>query len=408
MNNGDLISVIVPVFNVAPYLNKCIASVASQTYRNLQIILVDDGSTDESGEICDSFAGCDERIKVIHKENAGCDSARKAGMRVADGKYVAYLDGDDWIEPDMYETLLCYAKKYDVCVVESGVFLGDSKEKKRLPFLPEGMYAGARFDKVVAPRLVFSGRFFRHGVSPYLFSKLFRHDVVYNYQMSEATDTMLADDFLVALPAIAKTRSLYVSDACFYHYSTRWGSNKRASDFRLLDVIGNNFWRWVSMFPSGYERQMVYTILYFLIWKTPESLDAGKELCLIPYGGIRRGSRVVLYGAGAVGCILERYIRQSGCLELIAWVDRDFADLQCTGKNIVSPGEITSLDGFDYIVIAVLIAGVHEQIKHDLLDLGVDNEKIRTVSPDCSTDPVGFIKKIDCRELSEITRHEWC
>lgn len=101
----DLISVIVPVYKVEAYLDKCVQSIADQTYRNLEIILVDDGSPDRCGEICDAWAAKDSRIKVIHKNNGGLSDARNAGMAVATGEYIAFVDSDDWIEEEMYQRL---------------------------------------------------------------------------------------------------------------------------------------------------------------------------------------------------------------------------------------------------------------------------------------------------------------
>jgi glycosyltransferase involved in cell wall biosynthesis len=101
-----LLSVIIPVYNVENYLPKCIKSVLMQTYSNLEIVLVNDGSTDRSGQICENFKVVDERIKVIHKQNGGLSSARNAGLDVATGQLIAFLDSDDWIEKEMYEILI--------------------------------------------------------------------------------------------------------------------------------------------------------------------------------------------------------------------------------------------------------------------------------------------------------------
>lgn len=115
-----LISVIVPVYNVEQYLPKCIDSILAQTYENLEIILVEDGTRDSSGLICDEYAKKDSRIRVIHKENGGLSSARNAGMEIARGEYFGFVDSDDWIEPEMYETLLAYSQKHDADVVCCG------------------------------------------------------------------------------------------------------------------------------------------------------------------------------------------------------------------------------------------------------------------------------------------------
>lgn len=113
---SDLISIIVPVYNVEKYLKRCVKSIINQTYKNLEIILVDDGSTDKSPLICDEF--CDERIKVIHKENGGLSDARNAGLKICKGAFISFIDSDDYIENDMIEILYnrIISDKSDICV----------------------------------------------------------------------------------------------------------------------------------------------------------------------------------------------------------------------------------------------------------------------------------------------------
>ena len=111
MKKNNLISIIVPIYNVEKYLKKCIDSIINQTYKNLEIILVDDGSPDNCGKICDEYAKKDNRIKVIHKENGGVSSARNVGVENATGEYIGFVDSDDYIEKDMYEVLINNLKK---------------------------------------------------------------------------------------------------------------------------------------------------------------------------------------------------------------------------------------------------------------------------------------------------------
>ena len=118
-----LISVIVPVYKVEPYLDKCISSIANQTYRNLEIILVDDGSPDSCPAMCDAWAEKDSRIRVIHKTNGGLSDARNAGMAVATGELMAFVDSDDWIAPDMYECLYQHMTQDNSDIAACGVQL---------------------------------------------------------------------------------------------------------------------------------------------------------------------------------------------------------------------------------------------------------------------------------------------
>ena len=112
-----LVTVVVPIYNVEPYLCKCIDSILEQSYSNLEIILVDDGSLDKSGEICDTYANKDNRIKVIHKSNGGLSSARNSGIEIATGEYILFVDSDDYTHPLMVEKLVKTAEKYKVSIV---------------------------------------------------------------------------------------------------------------------------------------------------------------------------------------------------------------------------------------------------------------------------------------------------
>lgn len=132
------ISIIVPVYKVEPYLRKCLDSILAQTFTNFEVILVDDGSPDNSGKICDEYAIKDSRVRVIHKENGGLSSARNAGIDIAQGKYLGFVDSDDYIAEDMYEVLYENLKFYDADIssVEIIPFRDDkyentSKEKKK-------------------------------------------------------------------------------------------------------------------------------------------------------------------------------------------------------------------------------------------------------------------------------------
>ena len=120
MERTPLISVIVPVYNVAAYLSRCVDSILAQTYENLEILLVDDGSTDDSGSICDEYGRKDPRIRVIHKENGGLSSARNAGLDTASGDYVGFVDSDDWIEPEMYAQMLALMQNSGARLVCAG------------------------------------------------------------------------------------------------------------------------------------------------------------------------------------------------------------------------------------------------------------------------------------------------
>lgn len=128
---APLISVIIPVYNVEKYLDRAVKSVIQQTYSNLDIILIDDGSTDASSDICDYYAKKDHRIRILHKNNGGLSSARNAGLEIARGEYIAFLDSDDWFELDTFEYCVCLLNKESVDIVQFGTVLTDGSKKRK-------------------------------------------------------------------------------------------------------------------------------------------------------------------------------------------------------------------------------------------------------------------------------------
>ena len=114
------LSIIVPVYGVEKYLSRCIDSILNQTFRDFELILIDDGSPDNCGAICDDYAARDSRIKVIHQQNKGVSAARNAALDVAIGSYLGFVDGDDWVEPEMYETMIDAMKQWQTDMVVCG------------------------------------------------------------------------------------------------------------------------------------------------------------------------------------------------------------------------------------------------------------------------------------------------
>ena len=152
------ISVIVPVYKVERYLRRCVQSILNQTHSNLEVILVDDGSPDGSGALCDEFAKQDSRVQVIHKDNGGLSDARNAGLSIARGDYVTFVDSDDWIEPDAYEAMLALAEesgaqlvcagRYDEDETTGQITVGLCPEKRELISDKEALRRILRWDNM--------------------------------------------------------------------------------------------------------------------------------------------------------------------------------------------------------------------------------------------------------------------
>lgn len=395
----DLISVIVPIYHVEEYLEECIQSIISQTYHHLEIILVDDGADDGCGEICDKYAELDERIKVIHQENKGLDGARKAGISAATGEYVGYVDGDDWIEPEMYQRLIEFAKKYDVDVVESGVIDSwTSQSKFRVSYLAEGVYKGEKFEQEIEPRLLYCGKFFRYGISPYLWSKLFKKEKLQKYQLLEEILNCTADDVVVTMPCVANTKSLYITHSCYYHYRVRTNSGKRRENVeRVMNFINsrgllkNRFVETKLMDEA--DKQIDYFTMYWLLMNGPYVFDdLDSEIILVPFGGIHRKSRIVVYGAGAAGMHMHNYLERISA-NVVAWLDKNYISLQDT-IEVFAPSAIKELD-FDYVVISILRGELVDDVRRELKKLGVAEEKILWINERYLKEPSKLLAKVE-------------
>lgn len=398
----DLVSIIVPIYRVEQYLEQCIQSIRNQTYKNLEIILVDDGSDDNCPQICDKHASADSRIKVIHKENGGIDSAKKVGMMAATGKYVGYMDGDDWIEPPMYEKLLEYAHRYDVDVVESGVI--DSwinEEKRRTPQLDEGCYKGEDFIKKVEPKLLYAGSFYQFGISPYLCSKLFLREKVLKFQMIEDLTSIIHNDTMVSLPCIAESQKIYISHECYWHYRVRTDSLKRkcrsdeAED--LLKCYPQFYMRFKgTALCSENDRQIKFYTMYWLLYRAIGVFDdPDSENILTPFGSVKKKDRIVLYGAGSAGIHLEDYIRNIEENNMVCWMDRNYIDLQRT-LDIKNPKDIINYE-YDYVIISILRESAVQSARRDLITLGVPEEKILWIEQKYIDNPELLLCRVNCQ-----------
>ena len=189
MDTADkLISVIVPVYNVEKYLNKCVESIVNQTYKNLEIILVDDGSPDNCPQMRDAWVKKDSRIKVIHKENGGVSSARNAGLRIAKGEYISFVDSDDWMDEDMLSYLLENALSYKADIVRCSYYTDTdegsypldwtttpkflSRDQRIIDLAENGFLAGSTWNKL-----------YSHSIISVWFQNVFLEDLWFNYEL---------------------------------------------------------------------------------------------------------------------------------------------------------------------------------------------------------------------------------
>lgn len=242
------LSVVVPVYNVEKYLNQCIDSILGQSFTDFELILVDDGSTDRSGSICDEYIRIDSRVAVVHTENRGSVSARRTGVKIAHGEYTSCVDSDDWLDSDFYrdvfdavgdiyaDILICtHANRAAGCV--------------KTTCIEPGYYERKELENTVFPQMMYDMSKERYGISPSLcMDKLFRTELLNEVYTGVDSRVTLGEDAVCTYPCIARANSILILDnrAC-YNYREDHVSMVNHCDIRLLQRV--------SVFATSMDRQ---------------------------------------------------------------------------------------------------------------------------------------------------------
>ena len=232
-NIRPVISVIVPVYNVEKYLDKCVSSVMAQTFKDIEILLIDDGSKDASGRMCDDYALTDSRIRVIHKENGGLSDARNRGITEARGRYLSFIDGDDYIEPDMLETLYNNLVREDADASICGIYSEYANGIKRA--YPKDEYLV--LNGVQAAGLVLEG----DKVSVNAVNKLYKKEVFKDISFPLGK---LSEDAFIMVKLLAKVQKAVLDTRPKYFYVHREDSittsNYKPKDLNVIEAYSEN------------------------------------------------------------------------------------------------------------------------------------------------------------------------
>lgn len=262
LNKNPKVSIIIPVYNIAPYLERCLESVKCQTYKDLQIIIIDDGSTDQTGLIADSFAEKDKRFHVIHKENRGVSAARKTGLEQAVGEYIGFVDGDDYIEPEMYEKLVGLAVEYDADIAHCGYQM----------VFPDrvDLYHGTKQLKVQDTYTGVKDLLEGTLIEPGLVNKIYRHKLLEDVEYNE--NIVINEDLLLNYFLFHRSEKAVFTDVPYYHYMVRknsastsdWNEHKIKDPVYVLETMyeRENEKELKKIIINRYIYQMVRLIIF--------------------------------------------------------------------------------------------------------------------------------------------------
>lgn len=377
------VSVIIPIYNTAEYLPECLDSVISQTLKEIEIICVDDGSTDDTPQILEEYALRDERIKIIHKENGGLVAARKTGVMAAKGPYVAFVDSDDWIEKEMYEQLYHIAEEYHVDMVTCGFFLEGNYTTQHMDTIAQGIYEGQ--DMLwLRDKAIYNLQEHSSGLKASLCYKLFKRELIQDAQCKIPDEITMAEDKMCLLTALLECNSVYVYHKSFYHYRIRANSIVHTgSEEYLLKVYAvykyfKELYRNESFTKNMRKQSEIYIIeLLFKGINTLLGFENQNLLWIDPYwlDKIPRDSKIILYGAGELGKKYRKQLESRKDIQYVACIDFSHERLN-SSMFAVEPPDLALHCNYDYIIITIKNADKAQSVRKELEDTGIPGDKI--------------------------------
>lgn len=380
------ISVIVPVFNTEKYVAICIESILKQTYKNIEVILVDDGSTDSSGIICDEYGKRDTRVKVVHTENNGLVAARKKGVSCAGGEYIGFVDSDDWILENTFEELkkllqedspdvLCYGMK-----VKTAAY-----EYDRVNGIGEGRYEGKDLDHLYKSMLFDMERDIP-GIHQSACTKLFKSFLLKNILKSIDNRITYGEDAAIVYNCCLHAKKIIVCNKLYYCYRIHKDSMCNKDNPKAFEKV-YLFYKFMCDCLSSYdqnlnlEKQLKLYIMHLIRISINCTFGMNcSPMYQLAHDVMPINEKIILYGAGNVGmAYYEQLKRQVGC-EIVHWVDKGKAGIRIQDK-VISSLDVIKSAVYDKILIAVKQERNADEIKMQLINMGIEKEKIIWVEP---------------------------
>ncbi|MXP74999.1 glycosyltransferase [Lachnospiraceae bacterium WCA-9-b2] len=377
------LSVIIPVYNTEKYLSKCLDSIINQTMRELEIICVDDGSTDSSFKILKEYADRDKRIHIVRKENGGLVSARKAGVKEASGRYIGYVDSDDWIEPQMYERLYEWAVKEHADMVSSGYLLEGNYISVHYDGIPEGLYEGNEMD-YLRENAIYHSREKVVGIQGSLCCKIFLAEKFKEVQMNIPNEVSMSEDKLCILSYILTCDRISIRKEAFYHYIIRQESMVHTPDPHYLTKVNAVYHYFISLYrhPDFTQTMRLQAELYIteMLYKGINSRMGflNKNLLWIDplwMEEIPENSKVLLYGAGELGEKYYQQIMHNEKLDFAGCIDYGYERMRGCSFEVTPPEEWTEIE-FDVVVITIKNSVKAQEISSGLCQMGIKPSKI--------------------------------
>ncbi len=385
LGNDTKISIVVPVYNTELELPRCIDSIIKQTYSNLQIILIDDGSTDTSGKICDWYSTQDKRIEVYHTINNGSVIARKFGINISVGEYVGFVDSDDYIESNMFLEMLNNIVESDADFVHFGFIEENDNVRNVISNHYEMVFeTKERYKKI---NFLCNHVFNQIGISPSIWSKLYKAKFIKKCFNNLPDKQQYGEDLLCLCSCILEANRISLSKKALYHYVVRKESLSHLNnrEYVLKEV---RLWNCILNLLENYEcedtvKENVFNYIKGRILLVVEQITNRKVHIPRYYFTdleLLNGKRIIIFGAGNVGQDYYSQICQYNKCVIVAWVDSKWYNYSFEYSEVVSIEKIKNMV-FDLIIIAVANEQVGKEIKKLLMDNEYPAKKIYWKKP---------------------------
>lgn len=377
-----LLSIVVPIYNKEKYISEALDSLINQTLREIEIVCVDDGSTDRSGRIADEYAKKDSRIIVLHQTNQGLVNTRRAGLFRSNAEYISFIDADDWVSPHMFKRLYSEMIIRELDFISSGTIL-DKNGKLWLDSAEEKIYDDERNRKELFSTAIWDYQKNNHGIIPNVCAKIFKKKILVN--TCKNIDSFLhyheGDSFVYSY--IIHCKSLGILHEAYYHIR-----DVENSDSKLIDdyffarqncfylFLKNEFKEtlYYNILAPQLDYYFARTIIHGINSRGGLGINAQLNAKFLFAGNEKK--KIVIYGAGNFGKKLVNIIHQSEKHELVAIIDKNLQGKNLNGYPIHKVENILEME-FDILIIAIEDEIINRNVHDLLISIGISKEKIK-------------------------------
>jgi len=362
------IGVVIPIYNTEKYLRQCIESVLAQKYENMAIALVDDGSIDNCGKICDEYAKNDNRITVIHQDNQGMLASRYNGAQILDCDYLTFVDSDDFIAPNTYETFTEQIKQ-GIDVISWQIIRYYNKNNQRIVRhnFPCKFYNNEEYKNEILPYIIWIFEKNDCGIDPAVWNKLIKKDLMLEaLQSTQIINISYGEDRAIIYPLLKNAKTLYLSDKNLYYHRQRGFGEippyfEDKNFFQKLYILYDYLLKYFGNDPK-YILQLDAYFAFAVNFRNSYFYNGVNKIktCIFPFSEVPPNKNIILYGAGINGKIYYNQLTSLNYAKKILWVDKNY--LQYNEINVKNIECLKNVTDYDYLVIAIEDEGISKNV----------------------------------------------